>query len=84
MIKAFRFEKFEICLLQRILDLNVIAARLEEFWKYDRTSNRACQCVRQVLALDAIESSLVTAQGNKKQMLSVSVQSTVLGLLSND
>ena len=79
LIKAFRFEKFEICLLKRILDLNVIAARLEEFRKYDRTSNRAC--VRQVLALDAVESSLVTAQGNQKQMLSVSAaQSTVLGL----
>ena len=48
LIKAFRFEEFEICLLKRILDLNVIAARLEEFRKYDRTSNWAC--VWQVLA----------------------------------
>ena len=79
LIKAFRFEKFEICLLKRILNLNVMAARLEEFRKYDRTSNWAC--VWQVLALGAIESSLVTAQSNNKQMLSVSAQSTVLATI---
>ena len=66
LIEAFRFEKFELCLLKRILILNVIAARLEEFRKYKRTSNWAC--VWQVLAFDAIESSLVTAQSNNKQM----------------
>jgi hypothetical protein len=67
LIKAFRFEKFEICLLKRILDSNVIAARLKEFRKYDRTSNWAC--VRQILAFDAIESSLVTTQGSMKSIL---------------